>query len=84
MNSTLNESGSQANSNTTLPHKELGVSTSGGGHVVTSLKELYDQRLVKTHDSQGIPLLMGNRAFRRSHIKNRGTSKPKQYHKQGS
>ena len=47
------------------------------------LKELYDTRMVKTHDSHGIPLMMGNRAFRRSHIKNRGTSKPKQFHKQG-
>lgn len=60
-----------------------------GGCRITKIKEskdfqeLVDQRMVATHDSHGIPLMMGNRAFRRSHIKNQGTSKPKQFHKQG-
>ena len=64
------------NADKLIVHDEVGIDP-------LALKAFFLVRMVMTHDSHGIPLLMGNREYRRSHIKNRGTSKPKQFHKQG-
>lgn len=71
--------------NSTKNESDLALDNMAVAHSAQTITELQMQRIVQTHDSHGIPLLMGNRAFRRSHIKNRGVGgKPKQYHKQGS